>query len=246
MKDPAFLFYYRDFKSSTENMTNEQRGAYIQLMCIQAENNVVTDQDMLKICSNICFKTMSVKLNEELYSVVKSKFKELPDAPGHFINNRLAEEIEKRIKYSESRRTNRQKNISKSYDKTYVQSYEKHMVNVNENVNRDENIKGGVGEKIEIPQIFTAAELLDTDQMFLEQIAMKQHIDMEKMMHMLTQYDLAKKEQNENFLQDDLPRLRAGFEKWVNSWLYTERRQDKKINGHKPEEIKITREMYHQ
>jgi hypothetical protein len=153
MKDPAFLFYYRDFKSSTEGMTNCQRGAYIQLMCIQAENGHITEKDMKKICSIICFDTMQVTLDIDTYNVIKSKFSETFAGSGLFINSRLASEIEKRVKYSESRRNNRKKENEKTYDTTYDnrydQTYEKHMVNrnINENINEIEIEKGVQGEK---------------------------------------------------------------------------------------------------
>ena len=152
MKDPAFLFYYRDFKSATENMTNAQRGAYIQLMCIQAENGYICEKDMKKICSNICFDTMTVLFDEDTYNVVKIKFREIEDRPGCFINDRLATEIENRIRYSESRRKNRTKNISKTYDNTYDEDCLQHMVNVNVNGNINENRKGVQGEnKTDLP-----------------------------------------------------------------------------------------------
>lgn len=139
MKDPAFLFYYRDWKSSTEKMTNAERGAYIQLICLQAENGHVTDIDMKKICSNICFDTMSIKIDESTYNTVKSKFAETATGSGMYINARLYDEIQKRIKYSESRRNNRKNKTEQTYDNTYEQTYELHMVNVNENANINED-----------------------------------------------------------------------------------------------------------
>lgn len=147
MKDPAFLFYYRDWKSSTEKMSNTERGAYIQLICLQAENGHVTDIDMKKICSNICFDTMQVQFDQNTYKTVKSKFMETETGSGMYINARLAEEIEKRIKYSESRRNNRKSKYEKSYENTHAESYDKHMVNVNENRNINTNINVVQGEK---------------------------------------------------------------------------------------------------
>lgn len=155
MKDPAFLFYFRDFKSSTENMTNCQRGAYIQLMCIQAENGYISDKDMIKICSVICYNTMTVKLDQDTYEAMKSKFSEEEPGSGRFINKRLSEEIQKRAKYCESRRNNKiqskkQENKT-SHVETQVRTYDKHMTShmVNANINENENreIKGVQGEK---------------------------------------------------------------------------------------------------
>lgn len=158
MKDPAFLFYYRDFKSSTEGMSNAARGAYIQLMCLQAENGFITEVDMKKICSNICFNTLQITIDENTLSVIKTKFKETAPGSGQFINGRLEEEITKRLKYSESRRSNRknkkEETYVQTYDNTYEESYEKHMVNGNRNINENinENIEKGVqGEKVQTP-----------------------------------------------------------------------------------------------
>lgn len=168
MKDPAFLFYYRDWKSSTEKMTNAERGAYIQLICLQAENGHVTDIDMKKICSNICFDTMSIKIDESTYNTVKSKFAETAPGSGMYINARLYDEIQKRIKYSESRRNNRKNKTEQTYDNTHEQTYELHMVNVNvnENINEDkintqEEKKAETKKEILVPRPSSVEEVAE-------------------------------------------------------------------------------------
>ncbi|TRZ80528.1 DUF1376 domain-containing protein [bacterium] len=50
MKDPAVLFYTQDFITGTILMTDEQRGKYIMLLCLQHQNGKLTERDMLKIC----------------------------------------------------------------------------------------------------------------------------------------------------------------------------------------------------
>jgi len=151
MRDPAFLFYYRDFKSATESMTNTARGAYIQLLCHQAEKGYITDNDMKKICSDIDFVNMKIIVDEKTYLQVKEKFMETEPESGRFINVRLSEEIEKRVKYSESRRKNRASKIENTYDITYDSTHEKHMsihmVNANANRNINTNKEGVQGEK---------------------------------------------------------------------------------------------------
>jgi uncharacterized protein YdaU (DUF1376 family) len=113
-KDPAILFYTSDFISGTITMTDEQRGKYILLLCLQHQQGFLTDEDMLNIC-----KTYDKK--------IYSKFVKEGDV---YFNQRMKIEMDKRLKYSESRRNNRNgKNISKSY----VQ----HMENENENINKD-------------------------------------------------------------------------------------------------------------
>lgn len=92
-KDPAFLFYSSDFLTGTCCMTNEQKGAYITLMCLQHQKGHLQEKDMKKICGG---------LDED----VIEKF--VRDDEGRYYNKRLEEEIIRRKNYSESRRLNRQ------------------------------------------------------------------------------------------------------------------------------------------
>lgn len=115
-KDPAFLFYYENYSHGTRFFTFEQKGAYMDLLIEQADNY------------NLAIETIKEILKEkfdELWPVIKSKFKK--DRNGHFFNERLRQEQQKRKNYSESRRINRTKskikpqkhmnNISERYDK---------------------------------------------------------------------------------------------------------------------------------
>lgn len=99
-KDPAVLFYTSDFISGTITMTDEQRGKYILLLCLQHQQGILSEDDMLNIC-----KTYDKK--------IYSKF--IKTDVGYY-NKRMFDESERRKKYSESRSKNR-KNISKTYDK---------------------------------------------------------------------------------------------------------------------------------
>jgi uncharacterized protein YdaU (DUF1376 family) len=132
-KDPAVLFYTSDFISGTITMTDEERGKYILLLCLQHQKGKLTERDLL-----------SIKDMQEVYS----KFEQLED--GFYYNVRMKEEAEKRKSYSASRSKNRtgkklvkdMKNISKTYDNhmnNISSSYDKHMENENENVNKDLN-----------------------------------------------------------------------------------------------------------
>lgn len=263
MKDPAFLFYYRDFKSSTEGMTNCQRGAYIQLMCLQAENGHITDKDMKKICSIICFDTMQVTLDLETYNIIKTKFRETAPASGQFINSRLASEIEKRVKYSESRRNNRKKEETKTYDTTYDnrydQSYEKHMVNRNINGNINElEIEKGVQGKKQISQILPISDastfgpqspkfsdpieagLTTPDMNQPDWLSFTKNSGMK-----ITDMIPAFKSYRDKCIADDVFRDRkghqAGFSKWCDTWV----RNDKNnaMNGKKTNRPEITEKL---
>ena len=136
-KDPAVLFYTSDFISGTITMTDEERGKYILLLCLQHQKGKLTEREL-----------SSVKDMDEVYS----KFEQLED--GFYYNVRMKEEAEKRKKYSESRSKNRKgkkepvlvkdmKNISKTYDNhmnNISTSHVKHMENENENENINDNI----------------------------------------------------------------------------------------------------------
>lgn len=92
-KDPAVLFYTSDFISGTITMSNEQRGKYILLLCVQHQKGYLTEKDMLNISG--------------VYDAdIWEKFVKEGDV---YYNVRMREESEKRAKYTESRRGNRLK-----------------------------------------------------------------------------------------------------------------------------------------
>lgn len=144
-KDPAFLFYHQDFFTGVSDMTNEETGAYIKCMCIQASKNGISEKHMSIICQS-----------QEVHNLIKSKFVLNPET-NLFENLRLKSEIDKRKKYSKSRSNNRKKGI-KDFDKDAIisKSYDKHMENENEiedeNEKENENKKSKV-EKIDFEQI---------------------------------------------------------------------------------------------
>ena len=124
-KDPAFLFYSADFIVGTYEMTDEQVGRYIRLMCLQHQKGHLSESVVLSV--------MGGEIDREVIGKLKR------DDDGLYYNERLDEETSKRRKYSESRAKNRKGDaVSKSYDKhmsNICNSYDEHMVNENENVN---------------------------------------------------------------------------------------------------------------
>ena len=135
-KDPAFLFYSSDFLTGTMFMSNEDIGIYIKLLCVQHQKGVIYQKDMSKICIG--------------HTEVMQKFQ--VDEKGNFFNARLREEIEKRLKYSESRRNNRN---SKKDMNNISNTYVSHMENENENENKDINLdkEGVIGETNQVAKI---------------------------------------------------------------------------------------------
>lgn len=90
-QDPAILFYTSDFLTGTLFFTMTEKGEYITLLCIQHQQGRLKKQDFFSICSE--------------NSKVLKKFK--IDENGLYYNEVLEEIIEKRKKFSDSRRNNR-------------------------------------------------------------------------------------------------------------------------------------------
>jgi uncharacterized protein YdaU (DUF1376 family) len=120
-KDPAFLFYYQDFLVGTDDMTNDEVGAYIRCLCHQASKGSLTDKHMMKIC-----------LSSDIYKSVVSKFS--VDEDGSLFNERLRIEVLKRAAFAESRRNNRLKSNKNKHMKNISKTYVRHMENENEDI----------------------------------------------------------------------------------------------------------------
>jgi len=90
-KDPAFLFYSSDFLSGVTDLTMEERGQYISLLCLQHQKGHLNE------------KTIRLSVGSVSVDVMK-KFSQ--DSEGNFFNERLDEEIQNRINFTESRRLN--------------------------------------------------------------------------------------------------------------------------------------------
>lgn len=127
MKDPAFLFYSSDFLSGISDLTMDERGQYITLLCLQHQKG------------NLSPKTISLSVGSVSVDVLK-KFEK--DSEGNFFNERLSEEIEKRNKFTYSRRLNGLQGGRGKKKKPNAKAKEKHMHNLmgNENENRNEVI----------------------------------------------------------------------------------------------------------
>lgn len=128
-KDPAFLFYPADFLIGTMDMTDEEVGKYIRLLCRQHQKGHIKPE-----------------LMQGLSEEVLDKFQK--DSKGNYYNKRLKDEIEKREKYAESRRQNglkggRPKKDMQNHMQNHMvstdKSTEKHTENENENKNEDIN-----------------------------------------------------------------------------------------------------------
>jgi hypothetical protein len=119
-KDPAFLFYTGDFLVGTMTMSNEQVGKYIRLLCMEHQKGgYLTEKDILQVIGSLDPEVMM-------------KFNMTED--GLYYNERLLQETQKRIKYSESRRNNRLKQKADNHMINICkddESYDEHMENTN-------------------------------------------------------------------------------------------------------------------
>jgi hypothetical protein len=122
-KDPAFLFYPGDYLRDTQTLSEKSQVAYDRIMCEHMRNICISKKQL-----NFFTKRLNEDEKEELMFVLTKK-------SSGFMISWVAESIEKRKKYSDSRRKNREgskkdmNNISKTYDS--------HMENENENENEN-------------------------------------------------------------------------------------------------------------
>lgn len=150
-KDPAFLFYSTDFFMGTIELSDEQAGQYIRLMCLQHQKGHLSEAAMRSV------------MRGTLDPAIMEKFKQ--DENGMYYNERLENEISKRRRYAKSRAENRKAGKdtpdtsmlheedtpvisgTKVEDMTDIcSSYDEHMVNENEIVNINEDVELTVEE----------------------------------------------------------------------------------------------------
>ena len=90
-KGPAVLFYTADFLVGTKLMNYEQKGKYIELLCLQHQQGHLSEEDMLLICG-----TYDKKIFDKFQL----------DNEGFYFNSRMDEEIDKRENFVNVRREN--------------------------------------------------------------------------------------------------------------------------------------------
>ena len=139
-KDPAFLFYPADFIVGCSDLTMEERGQYITLLCLQHQKGRLSKRTIDLQISNVS-------------TYVLDKFDQ--DEDGNYYNTRLEEEIAKRENYAKSRYENGckggrpKKTIEKPYgfeNETICQTIAKPTQNHSENENINENINKSIND----------------------------------------------------------------------------------------------------
>src|SRR3989339_1774273 len=119
-KDPAFLFYSQDFYIGTVDLTDEEVGKFIRILCVMHQKGRLKEETIRLLVGSV-----SVNL--------KDKFR--IDENGLWYNERLELESDKRKNFTNSRKNNG----SKGGRPKKVEPNENHMVNHMEDVNENEN-----------------------------------------------------------------------------------------------------------
>ena len=119
-KDPAFLFYPGDYLRDTQLLSETAQVAYDRIMCEHMRNICITQHQV-----NFLTKRLEKDEREHLMTLLKR-------INGGYQIEWVAESIEKRILYSESRRRNKQGKKNNT-----CETYDIHMENENEDVNKD-------------------------------------------------------------------------------------------------------------
>ena len=122
--DPAFIFYPGDYLRDTQCLSEKSQVAYDRIMCEHMRNICISKQQL-----KFFTKRLSEDEAEELLMV-------LTEVEGGYQIRWVAESIEKRRAYSESRRKNRTKKKEKDV-KNISKTYVHHMDNEIEIENKD-------------------------------------------------------------------------------------------------------------
>ena len=134
-KDPAFLFYPGDYLRDTQCLSSNAQVAYDRIMC-EHMRNICISKSQLKFFT----KRLSDEERDEVMHL-------LTEVDGGYQIEWVAESVNKRRAYSDSRRKNKGSKSSRHITHTSL-SYDNHMENENEIVIEDESKGiGGVGEK---------------------------------------------------------------------------------------------------
>jgi len=161
MNDPAVLLYTSDFLTGTIDMTMEERGQYITLLCVQHQKGHLSEKTIRLLVGNV-----SVSVLEH--------FKQ--DENGLYYNERMDLEKQKRHNFTESRRQNGQKggrpktkkedNFNNQVQNLVVNHMDTHMGNENENDNINKNIYSYI-ERL-YKRILTSTEITKIDNLIKE------------------------------------------------------------------------------
>jgi len=123
-KDPAFLFYTKDFITGIADLTMEERGQYISLLCLQHQKGHLSEKAIRLCVGNAA-------------ADVLAKFRQ--DPAGLWYNERLELEIQKRVAHGEKQKQRAvdgwKKRKNKDFDVSHGNATAMPLVNANGNIN---------------------------------------------------------------------------------------------------------------
>lgn len=153
-KDPAFMLYSQDFLVGVSDLTMEERGQYITMLCLQHQKGHLTKKNIQIAVGNVSEDVMS-------------KF--IQDENEMYYNETLETLIHKREAYSQSRSENGKKggrpkkeplkNQEKTICLPYAKAYENHSENENENINVIKNIIEYLNNKLGTRYKYTTKDI---------------------------------------------------------------------------------------
>lgn len=126
-KDPAILFYTGDFLNGCTDLTFEERGQYITLLCLQHQKGHLSE------------KTIRLTVGSVSVDVLKKFIK---DEEGNYYNDRMDEEIKKRQHFLDTRYFNGKKGGRPSKPNRKPNKEPTENLSENEDENEDTNNKG--------------------------------------------------------------------------------------------------------
>lgn len=129
IKDPAFLFYSKDFYEGTRMMLPEERACYIDLLIYQHQNGIIPLdlKRVLMYCSGIDEATLKATL--------EAKFKLTKDG---WLNDRLENEINNRSNFKKEQSLSGK--IGQFWKKAYQILSKKDILTLKKNITKDQII----------------------------------------------------------------------------------------------------------
>jgi uncharacterized protein YdaU (DUF1376 family) len=191
-KDPAFLFYSSDFISGTIDLTFEEKGQYITLLCIQHQKGRLSS------------KAVAIAVPNATADVL-SKFS--VDENGLYYNERLEIEAKKRAKHSDKQRQraiNGWKKRKATADATALPLEDEDR---NDNKDSSYSLKESVREKVN----FSDLENTQWFESILRYLQLK--INLEELMKYWNQFQEGMIADND--LYRDKEDYRSHFRNWV-------------------------------
>ena len=188
-KDPAFLFYPGDWLGGTMGFTFEIKGCYFELLIFQFNNGGKFTEAQAKQVLNGSFDVAWVLLKLKFHK--EGQF---------YYNKRLLHEMERRTKFSESRRIN---GLQKKKEKIKPEAYAKHMEAETKTIN----------ETISSIVVYNAEEEILKNQIEFERICMATSKNLQDAKESLRKYHLYLEEKEQ--YPKGKKAVFAGFEKWL-------------------------------